>query len=123
VCIGNVDGSVLGDHPVRTEVQALPGDNLERDWVDPHEPAGVVGDPDRSGAEGDALRTAEHEWFPDDTIRRRIDRRDRRPLLVPLVIVADPDETSAENGLAALSGGRMLELMNVAMSRSTLSSG
>jgi hypothetical protein len=76
---------------VRTEVQALSGDDVERPRIDLHQPARVVGHPQRALAEGDALRTAQDQWPADHTIRPGVQLRDRRATLVPLVVVAGPD--------------------------------
>jgi hypothetical protein len=50
---------------MRTEVQPLSGDDLERNRINLHEPARVVGNPDGSVAERDALRATENEWSAD----------------------------------------------------------
>src|SRR5687768_6308075 len=81
---------------MRTEAQPLSRDDLERDRINLHEPARVVGNPDGSVAERDALRAAENDWSADDAIRVRVQLRDCRAAFVSLVVVAGPDETSAK---------------------------
>jgi hypothetical protein len=58
VGVGDVDGMRGDGHAMRAEVQALPRDHPEPGRVDLDQPAGVVGDPDRTAAEGDALRAS-----------------------------------------------------------------
>jgi hypothetical protein len=58
VRVGHIDGNIGDHHAVRTEVQALSGNDLEGGRVDLHQPAGVVGHPQRALTKGDALRAA-----------------------------------------------------------------
>jgi hypothetical protein len=95
VRVGHIDG-VAGDHdPVRPEVQALSSNHREGGRVDLHQPARVVGHPQRALAEGDALRTAQDQRLADHAVGRGIQLGDGRATLVALVVIAGPDQTSA----------------------------
>jgi hypothetical protein len=96
VSVRDVDGVIRGHDPMRTEGQALSSDDLECSRINLYEPARVVGNPDGSVAEGDALRAAENERSADHAIRVRVHLRDRRAALVALVVVAGPDEAGAK---------------------------
>jgi hypothetical protein len=77
------------------EVQASPSHDLERLRIDLDQPAGVVSDPDRALAEGDALRAAQAGEVADHVVGGRIELG-HRTAAVALVIVASPDKASSE---------------------------
>jgi hypothetical protein len=66
----------------------------------------VVGNPDSSVAEGDALRAAENERSADHAIRVWVHLRDRRAAFVALVVVAGPDEAGAKRDHGTEIDGR-----------------
>jgi hypothetical protein len=96
VRVGHIDG-VAGDHDaVRTEVQALSGNDLERGRIDLHEPARMVGHPQPAMAEGDALGTAEDQRLANHAVGPGVQLGDGRATLVALVVIAGPDGASAK---------------------------